>query len=69
MKQRESDKNIMKKQEAYIQEMEQYISALEAENDLHKQMIEMLQEQNAALQRHYEEYADAVHRMMDDFQS
>jgi len=49
--------------------MEQYISALEKENVLQRQMIEMLEQQNTVLQQHYKEYVDKVHQMMKDFES
>lgn len=64
-----TDKEIIKEQEKQIYEMEQYISALEKENALQKQLAEMLEQQNTVLQQHYEEYADTVHRMMKDFES
>ena len=64
-----TDNEIIKDQKKYIQEMEQYISALEKENALQRQMIEMLEQQNTVLQQHYEQYVDTVHRMMKDFES
>lgn len=64
-----TDKEILKEQEKQIQEMEQYISTLEEENALQKQLIKMLEQQNTVLQQHYEEYVDTVHRMMKDFES
>lgn len=67
MKQQEPYKNAMEKQEGYIQEMENYISLLEEENGLQKQLIAKLQEENSMLQRQYEDYAKAVHQMMNDF--
>lgn len=64
-----TDKEIIKEQEKQIQEMERYISALEKENTMQRQLIEMLEQQNTVLQQHYEEYVDMVHRMMKDFES
>lgn len=64
-----TDKEIIKEQERQIYEMEQYISALEKENALQRQMIEMLEQQNNVLQQHYKEYVDKVHQMMKDFES
>lgn len=64
-----TDKELLKEQKKQMQEMEQYISVLEEENTLQKQLIEMLQKQNAVLQQHYEEYVDTVHQMMKDFES
>lgn len=69
MKQMKTDKEIMKEQAKRIQEMEQYISTLEEENTLQRQLIEMLNRQNSVLQKNYEEYVDMVHRMMNDFES
>ena len=66
--QMKTDKEIIKEQGKQIQEMEQYISALEKENALQRQLIEMLEKQNAVLQQHYEEYVDKVHQMMKDFE-
>lgn len=62
-----SEKEIIKEQDKQIQEMEHYISALEKENKLQKELIEMLTRQNDVLQRHYEEYVETVHRMMKNF--
>ena len=67
--QMKTDKEIIKEQERQIYEMEQYISALEKENALQRQMIEMLEQQNNVLQQHYKEYVDKVHQMMKDFES
>lgn len=64
-----SEKEIIRKQEKHILEMEQYISALEEENELQRQLVEMLQQQNSVLQQHYEKYVDAVHQMMNDLES
>lgn len=63
------EKEIIKKQEQRISEMEQYISALEDENKLQREFIEMLQKENSLLQKHYEDYVEAVHRMMKDLDS
>ena len=58
-----------KAREKYIREMEQYISSLEKENALQRQLIEMLEQQNAVVQRHHGEYVETVHRMMKDFEA
>lgn len=63
------DKEIIKEQAKQIQEMERYISDLEKENTMQRQLIEMLEQQNTVLQQHYEKYVDMVHRMMKDFES
>ena len=68
MKQQELHENASKKQEAYIQEMENYISVLETQNELQRQLIEKLHEENSMIQRQYEEYTSLVHRMMDELQ-
>lgn len=65
MKQQESYKNAIKKQEDYIREMENYISLLEEENNLQKQLIAKLQEENSMLQKQYGDYTKAVHQMMN----
>lgn len=67
--QMKTENETRKAQEKYIQEMEQYISSLEKENALQRQLIEMLEQQNAVLQQHYEEYVDTVHRMIKDFEA
>lgn len=64
-----SEKEIIRTQEKHIREMEQYISALEKENNVQKQLIEMLEQQASVLQQHYDEYVDTVHRMMNDIES
>lgn len=64
-----TDKEIIKEQEKQIYEMKQYISALEQENALQKQLAEMLERQNTVLQQHYKEYVDKVHQMMKDFEA
>lgn len=68
MKQQKLHENALKKQEAYIQEMENYISVLETQNELQRQLIEKLQEENSMIQRQYEEYTSLVRRMMDELQ-
>lgn len=68
MKQQELHKNALKKQEDYIQEMENYISVLEAQNEQQRQLIEKLLEENSMIQRQYEEYTSLVRRMMDELQ-
>ncbi len=57
---------VLKAQGERIHEMEQIISLLEEENSLQKQLIEHLQAHNAVLQKHLDDYSDAVHRMLDD---
>ena len=64
-----SEKEIIKKQEKHIKEMEQYIFTLEKENKLQKQLIEMLEQHNSVLQQHYDQYVDTVQRMMNDLES
>lgn len=64
-----TEKETIKEQKKQIQEMEHYISALEEENKLQKELVEMLTRQNSVLQQHYEEYVGTVHRMMKDFES
>lgn len=66
MKQQESPKNVIKKQEDYIQEMENYISLLEEESNLQRQLIAKLQEENRVLHKQYGDYVEAVHQMMKD---
>ena len=68
MKQQKLHENALKKQEAYIQEMENYISVLETQNELQRQLIEKLLEENSMIQRQYEEYTSLVRRMMDELQ-
>ena len=63
MEQKKTELMILKKQQEYIQDMEQYIAVLERENFQQKQMIEMLEEQNRVLQKNYNEYVSMVHRM------
>lgn len=64
-----TEKEIIREQEKYIQEMEHYISILEEANAQQKQSIEMLEQPNMVLQHHYEQYVNTVHRMMKDFES
>ena len=64
-----SEKEIIKKQEQRISEMEQYIFALHEENKLQRELIEMLQKENSLIQKHYEDYVNAVHKMMNDLDS
>lgn len=63
-----SEKEIIKKQEEHIKEMEQYIFTLEEENKVQKELIEMLERHNSVLQQHYDQYVDTVHRMMNDLE-
>lgn len=69
MEQQELYKKSLKKQEERIREMEQVISLLEEENHLQGQLIEKLQEENRMLQKHVNDYSDAMRRMLEDFQS
>lgn len=68
MRQQKLHENALKKREDYIYEMENYISILEEQNEVQRQQIEKLQEENSMIQRQYEEYTSLVRRMMDELQ-
>lgn len=69
MKQQESLEKTAEKQEKCIQEMEQAISLLKEENDLQRQLIEKLQEENRMLEKHAKECLDTMCRMLEDIHS
>ena len=66
MKQQESLEKPAGKQEKRIQEMEQAISLLEEENDLQRQLIGKLREENRMLEKHAQECLDTMRRMLKD---
>ena len=67
MKQQELYEKALKEQEERIKEMEKIISLLEEENNLQRQLIEHMQEENRMLHKHMDDYAGAVDQMLKDF--
>lgn len=66
MKQQELWETATGKQEKIIQEMERSISLLKEENDLQRQLIKKLQEENRMLEKHAQECLDTMRRMLQD---
>ena len=70
-----TEKEIIREQEKYIQEMGHYISILEEANAQQKQTIEMLEQHNTVLQQHYEQITTLQYRcrclskQVEDFKS
>lgn len=69
MEQQERYEKTAQIQEARIQEMEQAISLLEEENDLQRQLIEKLKEENSLLEKRAGEYLETMRRMFEDIHS
>lgn len=59
-------KKALEEQKGRIQEMERIISLLEKENSLQRQIIEKLKEENSVLEKHAQEYLEAMRRMLED---
>lgn len=67
MKQPELYEKALKEQKERIREMEKIISLLEEENNLQRQLIGKLQEENRMLNKHMNDYLGAVNKMLKDF--
>ncbi len=69
MEQQGSHRTAAEKQEERIKEMERAISLLEEENHLQRQLIGKLQEENRMLEKHAQDYLDAMRQMLRDIHS
>jgi len=56
---------MAERQDALIRELQHTVTLLEEQNELQKELIVQLREENGMLRGHLEDYVDLVHQMMD----
>lgn len=55
---------MAERQDALIRELQHTVALLEEQNELQKELIDHLREENGILQRHLGDYVDMVHQMV-----